>query len=63
MTGTTCHRPQGSQRTVQAEDVEARMLMATLSPARKRGASGKDLATGSPLQMLLVIASTGPRFS
>ena len=51
------------QRTVHAEDVEARMLMATLLTCEKEGASGKDLATGSPLQMLLVVASTGPRFS
>lgn len=51
------------QRTVYAKDVEARMLMATSLTCKKEGASGKDLATSSPLQMLLIVASTGPRFS
>lgn len=49
------------QRTVYAEDVKARMLMATSLICKEEGTSGKDLATSSPLQMQLVLPRTGPQ--
>ena len=49
------------QRTVHAEDVKARRLVATSLTCKEEGTSGKDLATSSPLQMQLVLTHTGPQ--
>lgn len=50
------------QRIVQTEKVNAGMLMVTaLTWKVWGGASGKDLATSSLLQMRLALAHTGPR--